>query len=115
MRGTVIVAAFTLLFNSCGTMGTGTGGVDLLGGILGAATDGNTITNVITSVLGADKPSEASLMATWRYSGPGCAFTSENLLAKAGGEVVATDIKGKLQTYYQQIGINQQNTYITFS
>ncbi|MBR6194418.1 MAG: DUF4923 family protein, partial [Prevotella sp.] len=50
----------------------------------------------------------------WNYSGPGCAFTSENLLAKAGGEVAATRIKEKALPYYQQIGITSQNTNITF-
>lgn len=29
---------------------------------------------------------QADLCHTWKYSKPGCAFTSENLLAKAGGE-----------------------------
>lgn len=112
---TIAVSALTLVLASCGTMGTSTGGADVLGSILGSATNQGTITNVITSVLGMDKPSETQLIGTWRYSGPGCAFTSDNLLAKAGGEVAATEIKDKIHTYYQQIGINNQNTFITFT
>ena len=39
----------------------------------------------------------------------------EILLAKAGGEVVAGQIKTKVLPYYQQIGISAQNTYITIN
>ena len=51
---------------------------------------GGTLANVFTSVIGLDKVTEKGLVGTWKYEGPGCAFTSENLLAKAGGEVAAT-------------------------
>ena len=113
-KTTLAASVVALTMSGCGTIGTSQGGTDILGSILGAATDGNTITNVITSVLGADKVSEKALIGTWRYSSPGCAFTSDNLLAKAGGEVAATEVKNKLQTYYSQIGISSSNTYITF-
>ena len=54
-------------------------------------------------------------MGTWRYNGPGCAFTSENALAKAGGEVAATEVEQKLAAQYKKIGFNSQNTYLTFN
>lgn len=107
-------AVCSLMMSSCGTLGTANGGGDILGSILSSATNGTTISNVITSVLGADKPSAASLISNWKYAGPGCAFTSDNLLAKAGGEVAATEVKQKLQAYYTQVGINSTNTFITF-
>ena len=39
---------------------------------------------------------------------------SENLLAKAGGEVAAVQIEDKLRPYYQQVGLSSSNTYIIF-
>ena len=82
--------------------------------VLSAIQNGSVI-NAITSVIGLDKVSAQTLIGSWSYNGPGCAFTSENLLAKAGGEVVAAQIEGKILPYYQQIGISSGNTYITFN
>lgn len=46
----------------------------ILGGVVNAVTDGN------TSLTG-----KKSVEGTWTYAGPDCKFTSDNLLAKAGG------------------------------
>ena len=100
----IVLAAVAMIVTSCGTQG------NILGGIL----QGGTLGNVIISVIGAQKVTAQDLIGAWNYSGPGCAFTSENLLAKAGGEVAATRIKEKAMPYYQQIGITSQNTNITF-
>lgn len=90
-----------------------TGGI--LGGIFGSSQVGSTIGNVLGSVLGLDKLSEKQLIGTWRYKGPGCAFTSDNALAKAGGEVAATEVKEKLAAQYAKLGLSADNTYITFN
>lgn len=59
--------------------------------------------------------SQADLCAhTWKYSKPGCAFTSENLLAKAGGEIAASKIEEDLSKYYSKFGFSKGNTYFTF-
>ena len=98
-------AAFACLaMASCGNMSQ----------VLGAMTNGTGVVNAISSVIGLDKVKAQNLIATWKYSGPGCAFTSENLLAKAGGEVAAVQIEQKLLPYYQQVKISESNTYITF-
>jgi len=114
-----LVAAATALMTACGTMGQAGSGSSTTGSVLGAVlTDvlqGGTLGNVITSVIGAQKVTAADLVGSWRYSGPGCAFTSEKLLAQAGGEVVAGQIKAKVLPYYQQIGISAQNTTITIN
>lgn len=98
-----------------GTMGSSSQSGDVLGAVLTDVLQGGTISNVITSVIGAQTVTRANLIGSWRYYGPGCAFTSDKLLAKAGGEVVAAQIKTKALPYYQQIGINSSNTYITFN
>lgn len=100
----VIVAAFCLLATNCGNMSH----------VLNAIGNGSVV-NALSSVIGLDKVSADKLLGTWKYNGPGCAFTSENLLAKAGGEVAAGEIEAKLLPYYQQVGISADNTYITFS
>ena len=99
-------AAFACLaMASCGNMSQ----------MLGAMTNGTGVVNAISSVIGLDKVKAQNLIATWKYSGPGCAFTSKNLLAKAGGEVAAVQIEQKLLPYYQQVKISESNTYITFN
>ena len=87
---------------------------NVLGEILGAVTNGEALGNVLNSVIGRDKLSQEELCGTWRYDGPGCAFTSESALAKAGGEVAATRIEEKLEPEYAKLGLNANNTFITF-
>ena len=94
-----------LAMASCGNMNQ----------VLSAMTNGTGVVNAISSVIGLDKVKAQNLIGSWKYSAPGCAFTSENLLAKAGGEVAAVQIEEKLQPYYQQVGLSANNTFITFN
>ena len=116
-KATIMMTAAILLMTGCGMPGqtttSGNSG-NVLGGVLGGVLAGGTIGNVITSVIGAQKVTASDLIGSWSYGGPGCAFTSEQLLAKAGGEVVAAQIKTKALPYYQKIGISSANTTITF-
>lgn len=84
-------------------------------GILGNNNKAKTAGNVLNSVLGTDKVTERNLIATWTYDEPGVAFTSNNVLAKAGGELAAVQAKDKLKSYFQQAGIQQSNTQFTFT
>lgn len=84
-------------------------------GILGNSNKAKTAGNVLNSVLGTDKVTERNLIATWTYDEPGVAFTSNNVLAKAGGELAAAQAKDKLKSYFQQAGIKQSNTQFTFT
>jgi hypothetical protein len=114
-----LAVAVCLMLAGCGTMGmtgaNGTNGGNILGGILGAITNGQGVVNAISSVIGLDKLTAQQLLGTWAYAGPGCAFTSEKLLAKAGGEVAAAQIEQKLLPTYQQLGFSASNTFITFN
>ena len=76
---------------------------------------GGTIANAFSSVIGLDKVTKQGMVGTWHYDSPGCAFTSENLLAKAGGEVAATKIEQEMAPYFQKVGVNAQNTTVTFN
>ena len=94
----------------------------VLGGLLGGGTTtgssstGSSIINgILNNVIGSATFSQVDLCAhTWKYSKPGCAFTSENLLAKAGGEIAASKIEEDLSKYYSKFGFSKSNTYFTF-
>lgn len=94
-------------------------------GILGAVLGGNSnssssagssiINGILNNVIGSGTFSKQDLCAhTWKYRKPGCAFTSENLLAKAGGEIAANKVEEKLGEYYSKFGFSGSNTYFTF-
>lgn len=94
-------------------------------GILGAVLGGNSnsssagssiINGILNNVIGSGTFSKQDLCAhTWKYCKPGCAFTSENLLAKAGGEIAANKVEEKLSEYYSKFGFSGSNTYFTFN
>ena len=98
---------------------------NVLGGLLGAATGntsgstssaGSIISGLLNNVIGSGTFSKEDLCAhTWKYSKPGCAFTSENLLAKAGGEIAASKVEEKLSTYYNKFGFSSSNTQFAFT
>ena len=94
-------------------------------GILGAVLGGNSnssssagssiINGILNNVIGSGTFSKQDLCAhTWKYSKPGCAFTSENLRAQAGGEIAANKVEEKLSEYYSKFGFSSSNTYFTF-
>lgn len=125
----LFAAAAALMMTGCGTnsslnqVGTAVLSDVLTGGQTGATTTttttntGNAVNTVLQSVLGitGTKVSKQNLIGTWKYSQPGCAFTSEKLLAQAGGEIVASNVKTKLQPTFQKVGINASNTQVTFN
>ncbi len=121
----MMVAAACMMLSSCGLGTTGTtsnGSSSSVGNsgsaianVLSAVTSGNSLGNMLQSVLGLDKITQANLVGTWSYSQPGCAFTSQELLAQAGGEAVAASVKSKLQPTFQKVGINSSSTTITFN
>ena len=92
-----------------------------MGAVLGgnsnsSSSAGSSIINgILNNVIGSGTFSKQDLCAhTWKYRKPGCAFTSENLLAKAGGEIAANKVEEKLGEYYSKFGFSGSNTYFTF-
>lgn len=100
----VLLISVGIVASSCGA-----------GTLIQTLGSGGTIANAFTSVIGLDKVTQHGLVGTWKYNGPGCAFTSKNLLAKAGGEVAATKIEQELAPYFQKTGLSAQNTYVSFA
>lgn len=118
-----VIASVALLASSCGpnmgmgntsnTSGNGLGNV--LSGVLGSLGNANTVNSLLDLVIGKVKISQSQLVGTWQYAEPGCAFTSEKLLAQAGGAVAAGKVKEKLQPVYNSIGVKASNTCFSFT
>ena len=114
----VLLMAAAMMVSGCGTTGLNQSNRQnskVLGDIFGAVTNGTTIGNVITSVIGLDKVTQQQIQGTWKYKGPGCAFSSEQALAKAGGEIAAVQVEEKLKPYYDNLKITAGNTWFTFN
>ena len=74
MTALVLLITAGVVVTSCGA-----------GTLLQTMASGGTIANAFSSVIGLDKVTKQGMVGAWKYDSPGCAFTSENLLAKAGG------------------------------
>ena len=103
------------------TSNAGSAIAGILGAVMGGSSNssssaGSSIINgILNNVIGSGTFSKQDLCAhTWKYSKPGCAFTSENLLAQAGGEIAANKVEEKLSEYYSKFGFSSSNTYFTF-
>ena len=118
-------ATTTTANNTSATVNSAATVAGVLGAILGGSNAGNgsnsssnagsIINGILNNVIGSGTFKQADLCHTWKYSKPGCAFTSENLLAKAGGEIAASKIENKLEGYYKKFGFSSSNTYFTFN
>ena len=122
---TAATTAATTTSNAAASTSTTSSAGSAVAGILGAVLGGNSnssssagssiINGILNNVIGSGTFSKQDLCAhTWKYSKPGCAFTSENLLAKAGGEIAANKVEEKLGEYYSKFGFSGSNTYFTF-
>ena len=126
-----LLAAVLLLGSGCsmlGNLGLGNGTGDesgngtlggvlgsVLGGVLGTLGSQNTVDGLLGLVIGSVTVQESELYGAWAYTQPGCAFTSENLLAKAGGAVAAETCKEKMLPVFNSLGISSQNTQFLFT
>lgn len=118
-------ATTTTANNTSATVNSAATVAGVLGAILGGSNAGNSsnsssnagsiINGILNNVIGSGTFKQADLCHTWKYSKPGCAFTSENLLAKAGGEIAASKVENKLEGYYKKFGFSSSNTYFTFN
>ena len=121
----VSAATNTTANNTSATVNSAATVAGVLGAILGGSNAGNgsnsssnagsIINGILNNVIGSGTFKQADLCHTWKYSKPGCAFTSGNLLAKAGGEIAACKVENKLEGYYKKFGVSSSNTYFTFN
>lgn len=71
------------------------------------------LSGVAKAVVGNKATTASSIIGTWTYSGPECQFESENLLAKAGGEMAAKEVEEKMIAVYNKVSMN--NIRYTFN
>lgn len=114
---TMVMAALAIvMLQGCGIGNTGlTGGTSSASSSnSGSSLGSNALGGLLDLVVGSVKFSESDLVGKWSYVEPACAFTSENLLAKAGGSVAAKTVNSKLLPVYNSLKISSSNTQLTF-
>lgn len=86
------------------------------GNLMEGFTGNNSVADgLLNMVVGSVRVTEREIAGgVWHYNEPGCAFTSDNLLAKAGGAVAAEEVKQKLSDAYNAAGVNSSNTTFQF-
>ena len=119
MKKMMIVAVAALMLQSCGMTNPGVNGGSQMGGTTtnnsGSSIGSNALGGLLDLVVGSVKLSQADIIGKWSYVEPACAFTSENLLAKAGGSVAAKTVNEKLLPVYNSLRISSGNTQLTFN
>lgn len=119
MKKMMMVAVAALMLQSCGMTNPGVNGGSQMGGTTtnnsGSSIGSNALGGLLDLVVGSVKLSQADIIGTWSYVEPACAFTSENLLAKAGGSVAAKTVNEKLLSVYNSLHISSGNTQLTFN
>lgn len=119
MKKMMMAAVAALMLQSCGMTNPGVNGGSQMGGTTtnnsGSSIGSNALGGLLDLVVGSVKLSQADIIGTWSYVEPACAFTSENLLAKAGGSVAAKTVNEKLLPVYKSLHISSGNTQLTFN
>lgn len=77
-----------------------------------SSSSGTGILGTILGSLGIN--TGASIVGTWTYQEPSVQFSSDNLLAKAGGTVASAKVVEKIKPYFEKVGFKQGQMSITF-
>lgn len=119
MKKMMMAAVAVLMLQGCGMTNPGVNGGSQMGGTTtnnsGSSIGSNALGGLLDLVVGSVKLSQADIIGTWSYVEPACAFTSENLLAKAGGSVAAKTVNEKLLPVYNSLHISSGNTQLIFN
>lgn len=114
----IILSITAVLFTSCGNLQD-------LSGLIGTNKNststtttekgGKVLSDILNQVFGGRELNVESMSGTWSYTGTAAAFETENLLKKAGGAVVATQVETELDKTITKIGVKSTNTYFIFN
>lgn len=119
MKKMMMAAVAALMLQGCGMTNPGVNGGSQMGGTTtnnsGSSIGSNALGGLLDLVVGSVKLSQTDIIGKWSYVEPACAFTSENLLAKAGGSVAAKTVNEKLLPVYKSLHISSGNTQLTFN
>ena len=118
MKKMMMAVVAALMLQGCGMTNPGVNGGSQMGGTTtnnsGSSIGSNALGGLLDLVVGSVKLSQADIIGKWSYVEPACAFTSENLLAKAGGSVAAKTVNEKLLPVYNSLHISSGTTQLTF-
>lgn len=119
----VAIVVTTLTLHSCGTAGS-TLAESLLqngGGKQNQTTQTlvnsgtGILDNVLSGLFSRSPLTQKELVGTWNYTGSDAVFESENLLAQAGGTIIASQIEGKVDAQLAKYGIKKGVTRFVFN
>ena len=74
-------------------------------------------TGILGSILGAlgATTNSNTIIGTWTYQEPAVQFSSDNLLAKAGGSVASAKVVEKIKPYFEKVGIKEGKMILTLN
>lgn len=73
------------------------------------------LSDILNTVMGKAPLTYKNMAGTWNFNKSAVAFETDNLLKKAGGTVVASQVQAKLDESSKSLGINSNNTTFTFN
>lgn len=79
-----------------------------------AKTGTGILENVFSSLQSGVAVTEQELLGTWHYNGVDAVFDSQNLLAQAGGMVMAAKLENQIDEKMEAFGIRKGTTTFTF-
>ncbi|MFV0470427.1 MAG: lipocalin-like domain-containing protein [Paludibacteraceae bacterium] len=65
-------------------------------------------------LVGNTSYTQQDLVGKWNFDGTACKFKTENLLKKAGGAIVATQVESAFDEYCEKMGIKEGKCYFEF-
>lgn len=78
-------------------------------------TNTSTLSKLWNKLTGTNDFKQSDLVGKWGYQSTACTFETENLLKKAGGVVVASQVESKFNDYCKKAGIKQGTCSFTFN
>ena len=73
------------------------------------------LSNIWNKLTGSSTFVQNDLVGKWDFKSSACTFETENLLKKAGGALVASQVEGAFNEYCQKFGIKEGTTSYTFN
>lgn len=69
------------------------------------------LSGVANAVVNKATGESNSIVGTWDYDGPACEFESDNLLAKAGGQLASNTVEEKMSGVFEKLGFKEGSSY----
>ena len=107
-----LIISSLFVLNSCGILSETSGKSESTDQSPGS---GSVLSDILNTVMGKAPLTYKNMAGTWDYKKSAVAFETDNLLKKAGGIVIATQVEEKLNETSKSLGITSANTTFTFN